>query len=321
MSWSWIIDDWKLKLLALGLSVLLLGAVAFSQNPPTTKTFDKDIAFTSEPANIILINPPTKTRVTVSGLADTISSVTARSVVAEFDLASVKPASGQVKVNLIVKSLISNVTIQNPIVPQALNVDQRATVKLPVEVRTPRVTSGWQVTKAEARCLDALCSVNFDGPASWEDHLKAYADWPDPVQNSSATLPNQPVQLEQNGKPLDLTRPTVPEAGLDITNVSIHVEAVTGTQFRQVALVDSPPSNPPPSGYRVTKISVDPITVLISGPASALARIDNISLPPLDLSGHTSDVTFRVQIPYPDQITGSVALARVTYSISANPNG
>ncbi len=321
MSWSLIIDDWKLKLLALGLSVLLLGAVAFSQNPPTTKTFDKGIAFTSEPANIIVINPPTKTRVTVTGLADILTSVTASSVVAEFDLTSVKPASGQVKVNLIVRSLVSGVTIQNPIVPQALNVDQRATVKLPVEVRTPRVTPGWQVTKAEARCLDAPCSVNFDGPASWEDHLKAYADYPDPVENSSANRPNQPVQLEQNGKPLDLTIPTVPEAGLYIPNVLIHVEAVTGTQYRQVVLIDSPPSNPPPAGYRVTNIVVDPISVVISGPTSALARITTIALPPLDLSGHTSDVTFRVQIPYPDQITGSVALARVTYSISANPSG
>ena len=36
MSWGLITDDWRIKLLALGLAVLMLGAVAFSQNPPTT---------------------------------------------------------------------------------------------------------------------------------------------------------------------------------------------------------------------------------------------------------------------------------------------
>ncbi len=34
-----ITDDWRLKLLAVGLAVLMLGAVAFAQNPPTTKSF------------------------------------------------------------------------------------------------------------------------------------------------------------------------------------------------------------------------------------------------------------------------------------------
>ena len=30
---SWIVSDWRLKLLALGLSLGLLGAVSFSENP------------------------------------------------------------------------------------------------------------------------------------------------------------------------------------------------------------------------------------------------------------------------------------------------
>ena len=32
---SWVTESWRLKLLAIGLSVLMLGAVAFAQNPPT----------------------------------------------------------------------------------------------------------------------------------------------------------------------------------------------------------------------------------------------------------------------------------------------
>ncbi|HEX9561335.1 MAG TPA: hypothetical protein VGA76_08885, partial [Candidatus Dormibacteraeota bacterium] len=70
---SWITDDWRLKLLAVGLAVLMLGAVAFSQNPPTSITMKVGINY-SVPSGLILINPPKQTTVTVSGLADLVSA-------------------------------------------------------------------------------------------------------------------------------------------------------------------------------------------------------------------------------------------------------
>ena len=60
MNWGLVTDSWRLKLLAVGLAVLMLGAVAFSQNPPTTKSLTVSLNYTVPP-NIILINPPTKT--------------------------------------------------------------------------------------------------------------------------------------------------------------------------------------------------------------------------------------------------------------------
>src|SRR4029077_3483575 len=83
MSWSLITDDWRLKLTAVVLAVLMLGAVAFSQNPPTTKTLTVGLNYIvpsssstpSCPYNIVLINPPSKTNVTYSGLADVIANV------------------------------------------------------------------------------------------------------------------------------------------------------------------------------------------------------------------------------------------------------
>jgi len=60
--------------------------------------------------------------------------------------------------------------------------------------------------------------------------------------------------------------------------------------------------------------------VILSGDPAALGRIRSITLPAVDLSGRTSDATFQVAIPYPDGISGSAANAKITYSISANPN-
>jgi hypothetical protein len=328
VSWNLITDDWRLKLLAVGLAVLLLGAVAFSQNPPTSKTLTKSIDYTVPPG-LIVINPPKTATVVVTGLADTLTSVTTSSVTASFDLAKATPGPS-VKVDLVVKSLVLGVTVVNPIVPQALNIDQRAAVTLPVVVRTPRVTPGWQVTKAEARCPNAPCSVTFDGPVSMqtnakgETNLKAYADFTNPVENSTYEVPTQPVVLEQNGIVLDIAKlkaSTVPQSSLDTNTAFIHIEAKTGTTSRQVVLIDSPPTNPPPTCYRITDIKVDPPSVVISATPDVLAGITTITLPGMDLSKASPPVAaFKVTIPYPANVSGLTGTTRVAYSIAQNPN-
>ena len=70
----------------------------------------------------------------------------------------------------------------------------------------------------------------------------------------------------------------------------------------------------------MTGISITPITVVISGKADVLAKVTTVALPAVDLSGSTSDVTFRITITYPAGVVGAVQTARLTYSISANPN-
>lgn len=321
---SWVTDSWRLKLLALGLSVLMLGAVAFSQNPTTSKTFSVSIVYTV-PSTLILINPPTKTTVTVTGLADSIRlvSATCSCVVATVDLTKASPGPS-VSVNMVVKSLISGTQVANPSVPIALNVDRPASVTLTVQPRTPRgAAPGWQITKSAVVCASGPCTVTFTGPSTWETGLTAFADFPSPVQNPTSDVVNQPVILiQKNGAPLDVTVLTVPVGvtSLDPSTVAMHIEAKTGTSSRQVVLIDSPPSHGPPTGYRVTNVTISPITVVISGAPEALAKITTLTLPAVDLSGHTSEFTFRITIPYPAGLVGPVPTARVTYSISPNPN-
>jgi YbbR domain-containing protein len=318
---SWITNDWKLKLLALGLAVLMLGAVAFSQNPPTSKTLTKTIDYSSVPANLILISPPTRTTVTVLGPADLVSSVTASSVVASIDL-SKATAGPNVSANLVVKSLVTGVSVANPVVPIALYIDQRAKIQLTVEVHTPNVTPGWKVNAAYALCPNKGCAVQFDGPVSWETNLKAYVDFTSPVQFATIDVPTQTVSLAQNGILLDLTKLTLPKATLDISTVSIHIDATPGTTSQQAVLINSLPANPPPPCYQITGLRTDPATIVLTGSPQDLANLTKITLPPLDLTGHTTDFTFKVPISplLPPAVTGSVATAQVTYSISRVPN-
>jgi YbbR domain-containing protein len=329
MSWNLITNEWRLKLLALGLAALMLGAVAFSQNPPTERTLTVPIVYTNIPSDIpiVAINPPATAKVKVTALAEVVQSVTPLSIAATIDLSKVA-ASGDQHVNLNVRSVDSRVKVQNPVVPYVLNIDKRVPLKLDVHVRTPRVTPGWSVStsKTYALCPGASagtpCQVTFTGPASYEANLAAYVDYTSPVEGDRSDVPNQPVYLEQgnSGQRVDLGRPTVPQMTLDPLNVTVHIEATTTTSYRQVTLIDAPPARPPAQGYRVTNVTVSPITIVISGKPDSLARVTTITLPQIDLGGRTSDYTATVQIPYPDGTEGAVKNAKVTYSIAPNPN-
>ena len=313
-----ILDDWRLKLLALGLGILMLGAVAFAQNPPTHVPFTVPVHYTVSP-DLVLINPPTNVTVTVNGLADVIATMKADNILAVVDATKASPGPA-VMLNVVAKSLVNNVTAQNP-PPFAVNIDRLSVAQLSVQP-VYRAAAGWEVTKAEARCPQSPCMVRFSGPAAWEVNLKAIAVFPNSIDNSSYDVLTQPVILQQGNVTLDAAKllQTVPASILDIPNVSLHVEARTGTTSRSVALVDSAPSHPPPAGYRVTGVAIDPITVTLTGQADQLAQVQRITLPPVDLSNSRSTATFQVQIPYPAGTSASITVAKVTYTIAANPN-
>ncbi len=315
-----ILEDWRLKLLAIALAILMLGAVAFSQNPPTNGSLTVNLNYTMPP-NLVLISPPATTTVTYSGLADVIKKVNPFNLTAFVDVTHAKPGPA-VTLNITPHTTIQGLNVQTP-PPIVADVETLQGKDLPVQV-IARPAPGWSVTKAVAICPGALqpnpCIAHFTGPASWESSMVANVVFTGPVAVGSIDSPSQPVLLRNDSGPIDQTIHTVPDVSLDFTSVSVHIEATPGSTSSTVPLVDSPPSNPPPPGYRVTGITISPLTVVITGEAGVLARISSILLSPVDLSGRTSDATFQVSINYKAGVTGNVATATVKYSISANPN-
>lgn len=315
-----ITEDWRLKLLGLGLAVLMLGAVAFSQNQPTTNTLSIGLNYVVTSPDIILINPPAKINITYSGLAAAVANVNTSNLLATVDTTGAKPGTA-VRLNVTAKSLVQGVTPQQP-PPIAVNIDTRQAVQIPVQVKATAAT-GWEIdpTKTLATCPGARyanpCRVQFDGPVTWESGLKAVTTVLGVA--GQMNLLNQPVQL-QAAVNVDLSQRTVPSVGVDVTAADVHIEAAQGATSTTVPLVDSDPSKPPPQGYRITAIAISPLSVTISGDPAVLARVQSIALGPVDLSKSKSDATFTVTIPYPRGVTGDVQTATVKYSISPNPN-
>jgi hypothetical protein len=321
MSWKLITDDWRLKLLALGLAVLMLGAVAFSQFPPTTRTLSVRIGY-KVPPNIVLINPPTKINVTFTGVADVIASVNTTNLVATVDATRALPGSA-VRLSVTAHTSVQPVIVQNP-APIAIEIDSLQEQDVPVTV-VARAAPGWNLTKTLATCPGAItpnpCTVHFTGPVTWEKNLTATATLPGQIAQSSIDWPNQQVSMQNGTGQINFSILTEPATTVDVTTVNIHAEATPGASSSTVPLVDSPPSHGPPPGYRVTGITVTPVAVTINGDAAAVGRVQRILLAPVDLSRSTSDATFQIAIDYQSlNVQGTVTVATVKYSISPNPN-
>ena len=318
MSWGLITEDWRLKLLAVGLAVLMLGAVAFSQNPPTTLTLAVELRYRLPPDNnIVILNPQSKTNVTYTGLADVIKNVNIGNLSAFADATHAGVGSA-VRLNVIASTSVPGVTVLTP-APIVVDIDSLATKDLPVTVNA-HAAPGWRITSETALCPTAPCVAHFTGPAGWQKNLTASVTYPAPVAFTTGESPTQLVQLQNSNGLLDLTTcRTEPCATLDPPTVTIHIDAQSGLTSTTVALVDSPPTHGPPSGYRVTGITVTPVSVVVSGDPVTLGKVRFVMLPPVDLTGRTSDAIFQVAVICPAD-TCSVATATVKYSIAPNPN-
>jgi len=317
---SWITDDWRLKLLALGLAVLMLGAVAFSQNPPTLRTLTVPLVYRLAPnPTIVVISGPTSINVTFSGLADVITPVRPDNISAFADATTAIPGPA-VKLNVSASSTIAGVNISNP-APIVVSVDQLKTVEVPVEVVIQHVDPGW-TAKAFASCPPNAdpCKVHFSGPASWENQIRAIVNYPTHVNSNNQSSGNWPIAFQNSSGPINLARQTYPPVGLDVATVTVTVQAQQGSFSTTVPLVVPAPAQPPPPQYQIVGITVSPASVVISGDPATLSKIQRIFLPAIDLSAATSTVKVSVSIPYPDNVSGNPATALITFTIQRNPS-
>ncbi|HET7465590.1 MAG TPA: CdaR family protein [Candidatus Dormibacteraeota bacterium] len=320
---SWITNDWRLKFLALGLAVLMLGAVAFSQNPQTNKVFSVPLIYHLPPnPTIIITNGPAKVNVTVAGLADAVNQLTSDNVSAFADAAHATPGQA-VKLNVTASATIPTVSAQTA--PQiVVNIDQLKTVEIPVTVNA-KAAPGYTVNTANtyAKCAPnpTPCKVHFSGPASWENGITASVDYTSPVNFSVQESSSWPVRLRNgNGQLINLSLATYPALSLDFYNVTVHVEGQYGATIKTVAIVAASPSQPPPPQFHIVGVTINPATVNISGDPATLGSIQFITLPAIDLSGARGNTTVHVTVPYPDNVSGNVTTVGVTYLIQPNPS-
>jgi hypothetical protein len=314
---SWIINNWRLKLLALGLAVVLVFAVGYSQYPIQTVTVDAKVNYNNQPPLGLVVNgPPVTSKVVITGLA---SDVRAATVTVDVDLSKLKEGTAVV-VSPTPHTSGQAVTIQS-VSPITLKVEQLVTVNVDIQVRVS-LANGWQLTKAQAESPPGQVSqVTVSGPSSIMQGLGAYVVVDEPIASTDRSVGGNVIRFVRNSTDLDLLKiAAFPGITWSPTTVYAHVTASHGTEMIQVALIDALPTAPPAAGYHLTQVIISPLLITITGSPETLSGITSITLPAVSLAGLTSDKTFNLKITSPDpSIQLSVKTATVTYKIAPNP--
>ena len=316
---TWIVSNWRLKLLAVLLAVGLLMAVTFSENPVEARTVPVGIEYVHLPENLVLVQPPGKVSVSVIGLKDAVDRLQASSVGVTVDLSSAKPGPNQT-FSGHTKVVGGGVSPQAESVPVLLTIDTGRRAVLDIDVRLPQPPAGIRVTSAVALCAGSKdpCKEAVSGPAALIEGLKAYVNYDSPITNAgNVDSPSQPVLFEKNGKAVDLRAiGTEPPITIEQPTVAVHIEAIGGTVQRTVVL-NPRTVNSPPCGYQVS-IDLSQPTATITGPIDLISRIGSINLDPaINLATLTSSQAFtRTVVTGSDQVRADPNNVRVNVNVN-----
>lgn len=316
---SWIVANWRLKLLALLLAVGLLMAVAFSENPVEARTVPVGVQYVNKPDALVLVQPTARVNVSVFGLRDAVERVQSSAVGVTVDLTGAKAGPNQTFYGRI-KVSGSGVTAQSDPVAVLLTIDTYERALLDIEVRLPDPNAGIKINNKVALCPGSRdpCKEPVSGPAGILEGLRAFVRYDSPISNAgSFDSPSQPVQFEKNGKPVDLRAiNTSPVISIEQPTVAVHIDSAGGTVSKQVVIY-AKVINQAPCGATVN-VDVAPSSVSLFGPIDQISKVGSIGLdPPINLATLPGSevVTRNISTGF-DQVRAEPSSARVTVTVT-----
>jgi len=322
---TWLISNWRLKLLALGLALGLLGAVAFSENPLTVRQVQAPLDYDNPPGGLAIASPPSRVPVNVYGLSQTVNGAADNSAGIRFhiDLGKIN-TSGKHTLYATPRLLPTGVSWTGDPVPVELDFQKFASTDkpLPIELRTPNVATGYKVLpdKTFVTCGgnsgEHCKGVTVTGPESMLQDLVAYVQIDAQVNTDSLLLPSQPVKFEQRGHPIDLTKQNfLPTVGWAPSVVDANISAQKSTAGRQVS-VKVTVTGRPACGYQVQSLTFSDPLVTLTGPPDVVAKIDSVTLPnAIDVTNATSTLRITEPVSTDPGITSAPTTVTVTLSI------
>ena len=323
---TWIVNNLRLKLLSAVLAVGLVGAVAFSQNPPVFDTAAVLVQFANLPDDLVVIDPPTTIDVPVAGLRDAVTKYKNTAAGVTINLANAKPGPNQVFA-VTPKIDVPGVTVRARVGPIRLTLEPQDTRQMDIEVRTPKASPGIEVIpeKTYATCGNSndRCQVSVTAARSILNTLKAYVDYDVTLTTASYLIsPNEPVKFDASGHPINLSKDvrSVPPVTFTPPNVTVQVGTRGGTLTRTVG-IGVRTTGTQACGYAITRSDVQPSPfVTVTGPVDQVSRLTTLPIDPIDIGGLTGTTTVDRRVLTSPQVSADPPQVRVTLAISQSFN-
>ena len=131
------------------------------------------------------------------------------------------------------------------------------------------------------------------------------------VDSVAAVVARVPIDASALNVDRDVDLVAVDTNGNQVPNIEIdppraHVTIPVAQEVSTRTLAVAPQlTGAPAAGYRVTAVTVDPLTVTVSGEASVVSQLESAQTAPIDLTGRTSDLEAEVSLALPNGVSVS----------------
>lgn len=309
-----ITRNFRLKLVAVVVACGMWVGVVYASDPPAIQTYNVHVQpGTSLRAGLVLAKPIGTVDVKIAGVSSHVrSSEVSNHLSATADLSRITK-QGEYQVSVRVELSDGNVWIWSAPRTAEVLVDKETTRSIPVHLT---VSSAPPVgfTFNQAQSVVSPATVTVSGPDTVLANIQAEA-----IVDLSSIRTSLAIS-----EPVKLVNANGPTSEVTVTPSLVSVAVAIASENTEAELPVRPTfsgSGQPPSGYEVTGIQVEPLTVIATGPASVVTLLSSIATQPIDLSHVTSSETVNVQLVTPagtSLSTGSVSVV-ITIAPVASP--
>jgi YbbR domain-containing protein len=308
-----LLGNFRLKLLAIFFAAALWSVVAYTSNPTTSHDYKLRIdnpTTSGLPTGLVVVGDVPQVSVKVIATADNFAHFDSRALHAVGDFSHVKVGTNQVPIR--VDSGDPAVQVDAPsTIP--VTIDELGKATLTVSVVTVHTLAAGYHQQPNATTITPA-TVEVEGPKT----LLAVAEAIVLVDLADAT-PGASQQLSvtiRDGKSKD--KPAI--KGVKVTPQTVAVKmAIQADAITLEKPVGFTLTGQPASGYRITKVTIEPLAVQATGLQNTLANLNLLTTDPVDVSNAKSDVVKTVTIRPPSGVEVNQKTASVHVYISQIP--
>jgi len=303
-----LVRNWPLKVAAVALASLLYAGRILSADTGVLRS-RIPVLWEHQPATTVVTQAPADIQVVRYVAPPGTGQLTPDDFRATVDLANVQPDGNPTNVGITVSPLDPRVTVIGVEPSQSQVVLERLQQKtVPVQIQLGDVPTGLAVGQKTA----TPSSVEVSGPTSVIDRVVA-ARVLVPVESSELD-----VHKEARPAPIDASGQVITDR-VEVKPETVQVDVtVQGDQSTRTLPVNPVVTGVPPPGFRLSKVTADPQSVVVKGDADAISTLTQADTQPIQLSGITSEVKIPIPLALPEGVTAP-SVDKINVTIAVEP--
>jgi YbbR domain-containing protein len=319
---NFLFNNWQLKVLALAISLALLGALALSTDPIKQVTIQGQVRFDNLDPSVVLVGIQPVVPFPVTGLASDLTRLSdAGTIVVRVDLSKARVGNFS-GFGVPVLPPGSGSAHAPDKIPLAFSVDHLVTRTLAVQTVAPNIQAGYQVDSLST----SPGSVTLTGPAGYFDGLTATATYAPVINSDSGSPIPVPVIFMREGKSADPNlQKDYPAIVTDPNPVAVavgykaHLIDVTRSVYLTATFTGSIPV-----GLYSAGLTITPAQIQVTGHDDVISKLGTLPLSAVQLDNmRVGDNQSTVTVQLPTGVTSVQSNQKITLTmtLSSIPTG